>query len=249
MKTQKPDFNKSQIRHIEHVKNYLAKAVQQYKMIEDGDKVLVALSGGKDSLVLVDALSSYQKYSPIQFQMEALHINITDVPYAVDKDFLDGFCNQLGVPVHYIDLEAGLENRGKKAPCFVCSWHRRKALFTFAKSNCFNKLALGHHMDDAVETLVINMAYHANISSLPGKLSMFNGALELIRPLILLTDSDTKAFAKIKAYQPLKSSCPHEDLTRRTTARNLIKSMQVLHPKAKTNLFNSMNNIDHEYLA
>jgi tRNA(Ile)-lysidine synthase TilS/MesJ len=245
----KPNYNKNQTRHIEHVRNYTLKAIHQYKMIEDGDKVLVAVSGGKDSLVLLDALSSIQKYGMLSFELEALHINVTDVPYAVDKEYLNEFALNLNVPIHYIDIEARIEDRGKKAPCFVCSWHRRKALFTFAKANGFKKLALGHHMDDAVETLVINMAYHANISSLPGKLNMFDGELHLIRPLIQLSDSDTQTFAKIRQYKPLISSCPHEDLTRRTTARNLIKSMQVLHPKAKTNLFNSMANIDLDYLA
>jgi len=242
-------FNKSQTRHIEHVKNYVAKAIEKYGMIDQGDKVLVAVSGGKDSLVLLETLSVYQKYSKINFSVEGIHINVTDVPYSVNRAFLTEFASHLGVPMHFIDVEADLENRGKKAPCFVCSWHRRKALFTFAKANGFKKLALGHHMDDAVETLVINMTYHANISSLPGKLNMFEGEVGLIRPLILLSNSDTFAFSKIKNYLPLESSCPHEDLTRRTTARNLIKSMQVLHPKAKVNLFNSMSNIDSEYLA
>jgi len=242
-------YNKSQTRHIEHVKNYVAKAINQYNMIDHSDKVLVAVSGGKDSLVMLEALSAYQKYSQLRFTVEALHINVTDVPYAVNRSFLTDFAGHLQIPMHFIDVEADLENRGKKAPCFVCSWHRRKALFTFAKANGFKKLALGHHLDDAVETLIINMTYHANISSLPGKLSMFDGELVLIRPLILLTDADTLTFSKIKKYLPLESSCPHEDLTRRTTARNLIKNMQVLHPKAKFNLFNSMRNIDEEYLA
>ncbi len=242
-------FNKSQTRHIEHVKNYVAKAIKKYGMIDQGDKVLVAVSGGKDSLVLLEALSAYQKYSKIQFTVEGLHINVTDVPYSVNREFLIHFASYLNVTMHFIDLEANIENRGKKAPCFVCSWHRRKALFTFAKANGFKKLALGHHMDDAVETLIINMTYHANISSLPGKLDMFEGQVGLIRPLILLTNSDTLTFSKIKNYLPLESSCPHENLTRRTTARNLIKNMQALHPKAKVNLFNSMSNIDGEYLA
>ena len=241
-------YSKYQIKHIEFVKNKLAKAVTDYDMIKSGDRVLVAVSGGKDSLVLLDALAGFKKFGLVDFELEALHINVSDVPYQVDNEYLTELCNRLGVKMNFAETTAGIEERGKKAPCFVCSWHRRKTLFTYAKDNNFNKLALGHHLDDAVETLLINMAYHANISSLPGVLSMFDGQLSLIRPLILLTDKDTREFANIRKYPKLKAECPFENVTKRTTARNLIKSLEEIHPKAKYNLFNSLNNIDHEYL-
>lgn len=244
----KGEYSKYQIKHIEFVKNKLAKAVIDYKMIADGDKVLVAISGGKDSLVLLEALSAFKKFQKVEFDLAAIHINVSDVAYEVKRDFLLELSNSLDVKLDFVEIVAGIEDRGKKAPCFVCSWHRRKTLFTYAKENGFNKLALGHHMDDAVETLILNMAYHANISSLPSVLSMFDGVLSLIRPLILLTNHDTQEFANIKKYPKLKTECPFEDLTKRTTARNLIKQLEQIHPKAKQNLFNSLSNIDLEYL-
>ena len=244
----KKKLTKYQKRHIEHIKNMTAKAINQYEMIEDGDKVLIAVSGGKDSLVLLEALAAFKKFKTINFEIEALHIDVEDVGYLVDDGFLKEYSEQLGVKMHFRTIKAGLEERGKKAPCFVCSWHRRKTLFKFAKSNGFQKLALGHHMDDAVETLMINMAYHGHISSLPGKLKMFDGAMYLIRPLILLTDKDTREFANIRNFTKLKQTCPFEDVTKRTTARKLIEQLESIHPKAKFNLFNSMGNIDEEYL-
>lgn len=152
------DLSKYQKRHIEHVKNKVAKAVTDYKMIDSGDRILVAVSGGKDSLVMLETLHTFNNYGFIEYELEAVHINVTDVPYRVDHDFLQEYSEKLGVKFSIIDIEAGIENRGKKGHCFVCSWHRRKTLFTYAKENGIRKLALGHHLDDAVETLMINMA-------------------------------------------------------------------------------------------
>lgn len=242
------NLTKYQKRHIEHVKNKVAKAIMDYKMIDDGDKVLVAVSGGKDSLVMLETLSSFRNYGKVDYELEALHINVSDVPYQIDSTFLNDYSRSLGIKMHIEEAKADIEKRGKKSHCFVCSWNRRKTLFTFAEENGFQKLAMGHHLDDAVETLIINMAYHGNISSIPGKLSMFDGALNLIRPLILLTNKDTSEFSRIRHYPPLKKVCPHEDKTKRATARDLIKQLDAIHPKAKLNLFRSMGNIDEEYL-
>jgi len=244
----KTELSKYQKRHIEYVKNKVAKALMDYKMVNKGDKILAAVSGGKDSLVMLEALAAVQKFDFVDFEVEALHIDVKDVPYSVDKDFLKDFCKKLDVKISFVSLEADIEDRGKKSPCFVCSWNRRKALFNYTNDNGFQKLALGHHLDDAVETLVINMAYHGNIASMPGKLNMFDGTFHLIRPLILLTNKDTSEFANIRNYPPLKQPCPFEDTTKRTTARKLIQQLENIHPKARLNLFKSMGNIDAEYL-
>lgn len=244
----KENYSKHQIKHIEFVKNKLAKAVNDYNMISDGDKILVAVSGGKDSLVLLESLASFRKFKTIDFEFEVIHINVEDVSYEVNRDYLTDLCESLGIKMNFVDTKAGIEERGKKSACFVCSWKRRTKLFSYAHENGFNKLALGHHMDDALETLLINMTYHANISSLPGTFSIFDGKLILIRPLILLTNKDTAEFANIKKYPKLKAECPFEDATRRKTARDLIKQLEVIHPKVRQNLFNSLTNIDFDHL-
>lgn len=238
-------LSKYQKRHIEHVKNKVAKAITDYKMIDDGDKVLVAVSGGKDSLVMLETLLAFKNYGIADYELEGIHIDVEDVPYQVDIDSLSELLN---FPIKVLKTNAGIEDRGKKGPCFVCSWHRRKTLFTYAEENGFQKVALGHHLDDAVETLIINMAYHGNISSIPGKLKMFDGAFHVIRPLILVTNKDCREFANTRNYPSLKEPCPYEDKTKRQTAKELISELEAIHPKAKLNLFKSMRNIDEEYL-
>jgi tRNA 2-thiocytidine biosynthesis protein TtcA len=237
-----------QKRHLEHVKNHVAKAIADFNMISEGDRVLAAVSGGKDSLVMLDALAAFRKYQKVSFTLEAIHIMVEDVPYQVEREWLENWARSLDVPLHFVTIRAGIAERGKKAPCFVCSWHRRKTLFDFAKTHHFQKLALGHHRDDAVETLLINMAYHGHISSLPGKLRMFGGRMELIRPLLLLTGKDTHQYASIRQFHKLVSECPYADQTQRTTARKLMEALQDIHPKAIANLFHAMQKIDEEYL-
>ncbi len=235
-------------RHIQYVNNKVAKAIMDNDLVGKGEKILVAVSGGKDSLVLLEALSTLRIYDFLDFEIEAIHIDVEEVPYKVSREKLEELCAKLNVKINFLSIEAGLEETGRKSPCFVCSWHRRKALFKYADEHGFNKLALGHHMDDAVETFIINIAYHGNISSLPAKLSMFDGAITIIRPLILLTNKDTQEYANIRQYPKQTEACPYEDQTKRKTARDMVEKMKEFHPKATKNIFRSMSNIDLDYL-
>jgi len=224
------------------------KAISRYQMIEDGDKILVAVSGGKDSLSLLDILAERRRFIPIDYELHAIHIVTDDVPYEIDIEYLKELCNQLNVTPHIIRTHAGIEEKEGKKPCFTCSWNRRKELFDFARKNNFKKIAFGHHMDDAIETLIMNMMMHGNISSIPGKLSMFDGDIQVIRPLLLLTNEQMRRYAQIKNFVSLKKECPYEDHTLRNKARNFIHQMEHLNPHARLNLFKSMGNIDLEYL-
>lgn len=241
-------LSKYQNRHIQYVNNKTAKAIVNNQLIDKGDKVLIAVSGGKDSLALMDVLVTLQRYDFLDFSIEAVHIDIEDVPYKISKTEIDRLCSELGVKIVYIPVAADIDKEIGKPPCFVCSWHRRKAIFSYAEENGFDKIAMGHHMDDAVETLIINMAYHGNISSIPPKLELFNGAITLIRPLILLTNKDMQEYANIRNFPKQTESCPFEDNTRRNTAKKILEQMKEIHPKASKNIFKSMGNIDNEYL-
>lgn len=217
-------------------------------MIGANDKIMVAVSGGKDSLSLLEILSSRRKALPISYELHAAHIITEDVPYQIDVAWLQTFCEALDVTLHLVKTRANLETAGKKKPCFACSRNRRKELFQLTHSLGIKKLAFGHHLDDAVETLVMNMAQHANISSIPASLSMFEDKLQVIRPLILLTNAEMKQYADLMGFQSLKRECPYEDHTIRQKAREIVEQMTSINPKARINIFNSMKKIDFEYL-
>jgi len=241
-------FNKEEQAFIQKVRQTAGKAINQYQMFGGDDTIMVAVSGGKDSLSLLEILSSRRKGMPVNYHLHAAHIITEDVPYQIDTEWLQQFCDELDVTLHLIHTRANLETAGKKKPCFACSKNRRKELFQLTHSLGIKKLAFGHHLDDAIETLVMNMSQHANISSIPPQLEMFDGKLELIRPLILLMDAEMKRYADLMGFESLKQECPYEDHTIRKKARDIVEQMTSINPKARINLFNSMKKIDFDYL-
>ncbi len=224
-------------------------AINKEEMIRNNDSIVVAVSGGKDSLSLLDILSRRRKFLPIDYKIHAVHVETRDVPYEIDRSYLLDFCKSRDIVLHILETYAGLKEKKVTKPCFACSWNRRKELFDFVLKNNFKTLAFGHHLDDAIETLIMNMMMHANISSIPASLSMFEEKLKVIRPLIFLTDRELQLYAKINNFHSLKKECPYEDHTMRNNARKIINQMEQINPQARINLFNSMGNIDGQYLG
>jgi tRNA 2-thiocytidine biosynthesis protein TtcA len=175
-------------------------------------------------------------------------VEATGIGYEIDRPKLSAFCQDLGVPLLYRSIEPDLKEDPSKAACFVCSWHRRKVLFNLTRELNCQKLALGHHRNDAVETLLLNMIYHGSISSLPYSLSMFGGRMKLIRPMMDLEENLLKEYAGLNKLVEVEKSCPHEDRTQRESIRHLIGNIEELHGKGPYNIFKSANKIFEEYL-
>ena len=226
----------------------VGKAIHDYRLIEEGDRVLVGVSGGKDSLALLDVLASRAKAPKQHYTVVAAHIDVEEVAYEVDADYLQAFCDRLGVPFVHRTIRVDLERNPKKPACFVCSWYRRKMLFDIAREEGCGKLALGHHRDDAVESLLMSMIFNAAISSMPARLSMFGGTFALIRPLIYLSDEETARYAAIRSFRQQRKRCPHERATQRQAVGELLRQMEALSPHARANLFAAMRHIRPEYL-
>ncbi len=240
---------KAEKKNVNNVQQLTDKAIKKFEMIEQNDKVLVGISGGLDSLVLLELLSNKKKYYKFDFEIKALHINILNIPYQIRKDSLSDFCSNLGIELIYVEKEIEIdESKITTNPCFICSWNRRKELFNYSKQHNFNKLALGHHKDDAVETFLMNLVYHSSISSLPANLKMFEGRMHLIRPMIYLSKEDIEKYAKIRNITTEVKTCIYDKLTNRRKMLPLIEQMQKFNPYAKDNIFKAMSNIFDEYL-
>ena len=223
-------------------------AINSYSLIGANDKVAVALSGGKDSLVLLDTIANRRKRLPIKYDILAVHIHAANIGYKTDLDFIKGFCNEHNAPLHIIEAEAVFDGDDKTTPCFICSRLRRKLLFDFVKNMKCNKLAFGHHRDDAVETLLMNMMFNSSISSIPPSLSMFGGEFDIIRPLIFLGEDAITQYAELKNFPPQLQVCPYSESTHRFTVKGILDEMERVNEKARQNIYASMSNIHNEYL-
>lgn len=226
----------------------VGKAIYDYRLIEEGDTVLVGVSGGKDSLALLEVLALRSRDPKQHYQVVAAHIGVENVAYEVDADYMKAFCDRLGVKLIQREIKNTVREEVDKPVCFVCSWNRRKALFEIAKEEGCCKLALGHHRDDAIESLLMSMMFNGTIASMPPKLDMFDGTFTLIRPLIYLTNEETNEYAIYRNFKKQRKTCPHEQATNRHAVAEIIRQMETLSPHVKGNLFAAMKNIQSEYL-
>ena len=217
-------------------------------IFSENDSILVGVSGGKDSLLLLEILGELCKNYKYNLRIIPVHIKIKDVGYHIDFDAIKTICGLYGFNFNIIETTIDFDPQHKKGPCFVCSWHRRKLLFSVAREMRCNKIALGHHMDDAVQTLLLNMIYHGSISSMPASLSMFQGSLELIRPLLFLNEKDIIQYKNLRNYPELIKDCPYGSDTKRNKMKELVEMIEKIHPVAKQNLFKAMSKIYPSYL-
>lgn len=224
------------------------KAIYDYGLIDRGDKILVGVSGGKDSLALLEVLALRARDPKQDYTVVAAHIAVENVAYEVDGAYIRNFCDRLGVELFQRTIQTGIQEGSGKPACFVCSWNRRKTLFEIAREQGCNKLALGHHRDDAIESLLMSMMFNGTIASMPPKLAMFDHTFTLIRPFIYLTNEETLQYASYRDFKKQKKSCPYEKATNRNAVAGIIRQMEALSPHVKGNLFAAMKNIQTEYL-
>lgn len=223
------------------------KACADYSLLEDGDHVLIGLSGGKDSLVLTELLGRRSKIYKPRFTVTALHVRVKERDYQTDLSYLESFCAEAGVPLLVRDTEIG-ESPANANPCFLCSWYRRKTLFNVAQELGCNKIAFGHHRDDVLETLLMNLIYQGAFASMPPMLQLDKMPIRIIRPLCLIDEADLAAYAAESNYRKQTKLCPFEHVSSRGQVKQLLADIKALSPEAADSLFAAMTNIKPDYL-
>ncbi len=233
---------------IKKVRAKAGRAINRYGLIRDGDRINIALSGGKDSLSLVEVLALRRRAIPIDYALFATYVSIPQVPYEIDRGYVESFCGDLGVPFYCIEVDIEFDSGSGLSPCFQCSWHRRKALFAKTTELACNRLVTGHHRDDIVETLLMNMIFQGSISTMPPKMPLFGGEIEIIRPLALLSDREMAEYSRLRGFPEQKKACPYGNDSKRTAVRSLMREIEAMSPDAFSSIYNSMTNIRSDYL-
>lgn len=242
------ELNKVDNKTLQTIQNKFKKAINDYRLIDNNDHILIGLSGGKDSLALVELLGERMKIFVPRFKVTAVHISVENIPYQSNLAYLKEHCDQFDIPFVHHTTRFDDTTDTRKSTCFLCSWHRRKALFEVARNLGCNKLALGHHLDDMTETLLLNLFYQGSFGTMPPKLKMTKFDMTIIRPLALISEKEMKEMERIKTYQKQIKNCPHEKDSSRRDAKNLITELEKWNPDVRQSIWAAMENIKTEYL-
>ena len=226
---------------MQRMLSYIRKAVEDYNMIEDGDKIAVGLSGGKDSITLLMSLKALQRFYPKNFELMAISIN-------PGFDFFNSMllkktCQD--IDVEYIEEQTHIKEivfdiRQEKNPCSLCANLRRGILNSVAIREGCNKIALGHNEDDVLETFFLNLLYGGSINTFAPKSYMDRSGITLIRPLIYAPEKSIKAFVKKNNIEVMQKCCPMDRVSKREDMKNLIHTLQKDIPSVKTNVYGAI---------
>ncbi len=245
---QKTEFNKLQKR----LRRNVGKAIADYNMIEAGDTVMACLSGGKDSFAMLDILLHMKKTAPIPFEVVA--VNLDQKQPGFPEHVLPDYLANLGVPYYILDKDTYSVVRSKipegKTTCGLCSRLRRGTLYSFAESIGATKIALGHHRDDIVETLFLNMFFGARLKAMPPKLLSDDKRNIVIRPLAYCKESDLIALSQSRAYPIIPCNlCGSQENLQRQNVKAMLKQWEREHPARIESIFSSIQNISLSQMA
>ncbi len=231
---------------MQRILSHMRKAIEEYKMIEENDKIAICLSGGKDSITMLYAFKALQRFYPKKFEIIAVSVNPGFEFF--DTDLLKSICDKVDIPL-FIEKsnakEIVFDIRKEKNPCSLCANLRRGVINSIAiKENC-NKIALGHNQDDVLETFLLNLLYTGSINTFSPVSYMDRTKITLIRPLVYTPEKETKRFIKKNNLQVMPKVCPMDGTSKREDMKNLIFTLSKNIPMLRANLFGAIQrNLD-----
>ena len=228
---------------MQRILSYMRKAIEEYKMIEEGDKIAVCLSGGKDSITMLSAFKALQRFYPKKFEIIAISINPGFEFF--DTKLLENICNNLDIPLFIGESNAKaivFDIRKEKNPCSLCAKMRRGALCTTCNEIGYNKLALAHNADDMIETFMLSLSHENRLNAMQPKSYMSKTDVTVIRPLIFLWENQIKEYTK--DFKILKNSCPIDRKTERENMKETIKKINKIFPYFNKKLFEAIINYE-----
>ena len=226
---------------MQKILSYIRKAIEEYNMIEENDKIAVCLSGGKDSITLLHAFKALQRFYPKKFELIAISINPGFEFF--DTTLLQNLCDNLEIPLFIGKThtkEIVFDIRKEKNPCSLCANLRRGAINSIAVREGCNKIALGHNQDDVLETFLLNLFYTGSIGTFSPVSLMDRTGITLIRPLVYTPEKETKRFVKKNNLTVMPKVCPMDGTSKREDMRLMIFSLQKNIPMIRANLFGAI---------
>lgn len=228
---------------LQQLLSFTRKAVDEYQMIEAGDKIAVGISGGKDSLTLLYALAGLRRFYPKPFDLIAITVDLGYEKFHTEK--IEALCQELDVPYHVVKTDIArilFEERKESNPCSLCAKMRKGALNEAVKKLGCNKVAYAHHKDDIVETMILSLIFEGRFHSFTPKSYLDRMDLTVIRPMMYVNEADVIGFQRKYDLPVEKSRCPVDGLTKRQYAKDLIHQLELDHPGAKQRMFTAIIN-------
>lgn len=228
---------------LQQLLSFTRKAVDEYQMIEAGDKIAVGISGGKDSLTLLYALAGLRRFYPKPFDLIAITVDLGYEKFHTEK--IEALCKELDVPYHVVKTDIArilFEERKESNPCSLCAKMRKGALNEAVKKLGCNKVAYAHHKDDIVETMILSLIFEGRFHSFSPKSYLDRMDLTVIRPMMYVNEADVIGFQRKYELPVEKSRCPVDGLTKRQYAKDLIHQLELDHPGAKQRMFTAIIN-------
>lgn len=244
-----PQLEKTLLKRLKH---HVGEAILRYNMIADGDRVMVCLSGGKDSYTMLDLLITLQKKAPVSFELVA--VNLDQKQPGFPENVLPAYLEKLGVEHHVIEQDTYSIVKEKipegKTTCGLCSRLRRGILYSFAEKIGASKIALGHHQDDIIETFFLNMFFNGQLKTMPPKLLSDNEKHVVIRPLALCKEKEIEQYAEIKNYPIIPCNlCGSQENMQRKVIKAMIQRWEQENPGRSDSIMRSLQNVVPSHLA